>query len=336
METDRKVLQLGAAVILCALIFRLGSYGVMETNSKPVNVQSLARAILYLETGRSARMPEIAPASPTEQTRPEGEETAKTPEILPEKPKPIQFSAADAELVSVRNTSSYEVSTEAALLTPLTWELTGEEPTVLILHTHGSESYVNNEGYDQDTLYRTLDTRYNVVSLGDYLAALLEEQGIAVLHDRTLHDYPSYSGSYGNSREAVQAYLEAYPTIRLVLDLHRDAITDSAGNQVGYTLETEKGTAAKLMLVMGTGSGGLHHPNWQENFALSVKLQAQLEKTQPGICRELNLRPSRYNQDLMTGMVLVEMGAAGNTRQETLVAVEILAETIATLAHGTA
>ena len=150
-----------------------------------------------------------------------------------------------------------------------------------------------------------------------------------------MHDAESYSGSYEQSRQAAQAYLEQYPTIRLVLDLHRDSVTDSTGQQIRYRLQTDQGTAAQMMLVMGSDAGGLHYPNWQENLSLAVKLQAQLEKNCPGICRPLSFRTSRFNQDLSPGALLVEMGAAGNTRQEALLSTEILAEAIIDLAHGT-
>ncbi len=332
MDTDRRVLQVGAAVILCALFFRLLSGGVMETKDYSLVKQTAARVILFLETGRIAKS---APApeenenpSPMAQTLPEAEKPAETP-------TPVQFSPEDAARVSVRNSSGYAIDTAGALLTPLSWDLTGEEPTVLIIHTHATESYVNTEGYAESSLYRTLDEHYNMVSVGDRLAEGLAQKGITVLHDRTLHDHPSYNGSYNLARETVLGYLAQYPSIRLVLDLHRDAVTDASGNQVGHSLSTDAGSAAKMMVVLGSHTDSLPHPNWQENFLVGVKLHAQLEKNQPGICRPLSLRSSRYNQDLMPGMVLVEMGAAGNTRQEALLSAEILAQAISDLAYGT-
>ena len=335
---ERKTLQVGAAVIVCALLFRLLGGSVMETTLRALSSQRVAQAILFLETGRLVRSPPQAAEAPPETTAPAVTEPAETVSALSENadsPPPVVFTPEDGALVEVRNSSSYSFDVAAALEKPLTWELTGEAPTVLILHTHGTESYVNNEGYAEASAFRTTDQQYNVVSVGDRLAECLTQRGIPVLHDRTLHDQPSYNGSYSLARETVEKYLSQYPSIRLVLDIHRDAITDDSGAQVGYSLSTDKGSAAKMMLVLGTGSGGLSHPNWEENFALGVKLQAQLEKNQPGICRALNLRASRFNQDLMPAMVLVEMGAAGNTRQEALLSAEILAQAIYDLAHGT-
>ena len=329
---ERKTIQISAAVIACALVFRLLSgFGVMETIIGICSNRKMVEAILLLETGRVARTP---PSPMAETTQPETEPTEEIPETTAETIVYPVFSQTDADYVTLRNTSGYEADVEAALAMPLSWDLTGEEPTVLIIHSHGTESYVNTEGYSESSAYRTLDTYYNVVSVGDRLAELLTQKGITVLHDRSLHDYPSYNGAYTQSREAVTAYLEQYPSIQLVLDLHRDAISDDSGEQIAYTLDTNNGPVAQMLLVLGTGSGGLNHPNWQENFALGVKLHTQLERNQPGICRPLSLRPTRFNQDLMGGMVLVEMGAAGNTRQEALLAAEILAQAICDLAHG--
>ena len=88
------------------------------------------------------------------------------------------------------------------------------------------------------------------------------------------------------------------------------------------------------MLVMGSDRGSLSHERWQKNLALAVKLQAQLEGAYPGLCRPIQLKESRYNQDLSMGALLVEVGTAGNTRQEALVAAEYLAQGIIALADG--
>lgn len=331
MDLERKTLRVGTAVLVCALFFRLLASGVMETTVGALSQQEVAAALLFLETGRVVRT--TPPEETVSKAQPVDEETV-APADVAKTPQPAVFSQADADLVEVRNYSGYDLDISSLLLQPLSWDLTGEEPTVLILHTHATESYVNSEGYAESSAYRTLDAQYNMVSVGDRLAELLEGSGISVIHDRTLHDYPSYNGSYSQARETLSQYLAQYPSIKLVLDLHRDAITDSSGAQAGYSLETDTGSAAQIMLVLGSDSGGLTHPNWQENLSLAVKLHAQLEKGCTGICRPLSLRTSRFNQDLTPGAVLVEMGAAGNTRQEALLSAEYLAQAIIALAHG--
>lgn len=331
MELEHKSLRIGAAVIILAIVMRLLGGGLLGSAAQLLGLPEVASVLLFFETGRIVRVPQQSTVPP--ETTPD--EPAPTAPSVPEDDRSqAVFAPADAALVELYNNSGYSVDIAQLLQQPLSWDLTGDGPTVLILHTHATESYVNTENYKESSGYRTLDEHYNMVSVGDRLAARLEAGGIRVLHDRTLHDYPSYSGAYNLSRETVQAYLKKFPSIRLVLDLHRDAIADSSGKQIGYTLQTSAGAAAKMMLVMGSNAGGLTHPNWQDNLSLAVKLQAQLEKANPGICRPISLRTSRYNQDLCTGTLLVEMGAAGNTRQEALVAADLLAAAVLSLAHG--
>lgn len=329
MNMDSRLLRIGTAVLACVLAMHLVIRVRGDTVKPGLGAQRLGQAIVFLTTGRVVRQADIDAVST------EPEPVTQPPEPSAPKRQPVTLSAEDAELVKIKNTAQVDVDIPQMIGQPLDWDLKQDGPAVLILHTHGSESYENTENYTPSSSYRTLDSRYNVVSVGERIAKLLEVAGIAVLHDRTLHDDPSYSGSYEQSRKSVQAYLEEYPSIRLVLDIHRDAAEDASGNQVGYTVDTPEGTAARLMLVLGTDAGGLHHPAWRENLSLGVKLQACLEKTVPGICRDMSIRTSRFNQDLSPGALLVEVGAAGNTRQEALVAAGYLAEAIIALAEGT-
>jgi stage II sporulation protein P len=205
----------------------------------------------------------------------------------------------------------------------------------LILHTHSTESYTRQgEDYKESSAFRTLDEGYNMISIGARVAQLLEEAGIGVIHDRELHDYPSYNGSYNHARKAILETLAENPGICLVLDLHRDASGDLK-NQFRPVVRTEQGDTAQIMLVMGTDAAGLSHPNWQENLSLGLKLQAQLERQTPGITRPMSLRSYRFNQDLTPGSLLIEMGAAGNSHREALRAAEALARAIIALSKGT-
>ena len=339
MDQYGKALRLGSAVILCAIVLRLGTLGVFAPVGAWLTSPHVASVFLFLETGHVLR-----PAVPVATTPPATEPaptpteapptTAPTTPVQPAPEAPV-FTSTDAALVQVHSYCGYAPEVETWLEQPLSWELKQDRPTVLIVHSHGTESYENTEGYQETSKYRTRDENYNVVSIGDALVRLLEMGGVKALHDRQLHDYPSYSASYANSRSSVQAYLDQYPSIRLVLDLHRDSVTNDDGDQLKYTVQTPKGTAAQLMLVVGTDAGGLSHAQWPENMSLAVKFHAQLEKLCPGICRPISFRTQRFNQDLSTGALLVEVGSAGNTRQEALVAAEYLAQTILTLAGGT-
>lgn len=325
--THDRVLRTGAAAIALAVVLKIFTSVPLPT--KLFNAQSVSRWVIYLETGRI--LAETVPA--TQATEPTPTVIEKEP---PEEPRRLSFSPSDGDLVNIRSSWDCALTPRELVMEPLDWDLTGDEPTVLIYHTHAMESYTpqTGEDYTEEVPFRTADLDYNMVSIGTRLAELLENAGISVLHDTTLHDAASYNGSYASSRETVEKYLAQYPSIRLVLDIHRDAAEDGSGHQVATTAETAQGDTARLMLVLGSEAGGLYNPNWQENYALAVKLQAVLEQESPGLCRELHLTDQRYNQDLSPGALLIEVGAAGNTHEEALRAMTPLAEAIAALAKG--
>lgn len=325
--THDRVLRTGAAAIALAVVLKIFTSVPLPT--KLFNAQSVSRWVIYLETGRI--LAETVPA--TQATEPTPTVIEKEP---PEEPRRLSFSPSAGDLVKIRSSWDCALTPRELVMEPLDWDLTGDEPTVLIYHTHAMESYTpqTGEDYTEEVPFRTADLDYNMVSIGTRLAELLENAGISVLHGTTLHDAASYNGSYASSRETVEKYLAQYPSIRLVLDIHRDAAEDGSGHQVATTAETAQGDTARLMLVLGSEAGGLYNPNWQENYALAVKLQAVLEQESPGLCRELHLTDQRYNQDLSPGALLIEVGAAGNSHDEALRAMTPLAEAIAALSKG--
>ena len=261
-------------------------------------------------------------------------------ETLPLPSQPIlqipAFGTEDLTLTPLRYSCGYRPDVEKLLRQELRWSLDDGQPAVLIVHTHGSESYTREKGqtYEETAKYRTLDTDYNMVAVGDLLARLLEEAGIRVIHDRQTHDYPSYNSSYNNSRKSVKEYLQEYPSIRLVLDVHRDALERADGSQIatGATVGGEK--SAQIMFLVGTDESGNYHPDWQDNLALATKLNVLMEGIAPGITRPSTLRAQRFNQDLGTVALLVEVGAAGNTLTEALRVIPVLAQAIIALKNG--
>ena len=336
MDIQRRSLQMGAAAIACAILLRLGSSGVFGTLVEALSSPEAMSVLLYLETGRVVRVDSLQQTEPTKPTQEQTEEEETVaPTTVPEEEETVAvFAQEDAELVSVNSVCGYDADVSALLSQPLSWDLTQQEPTVLILHSHATESYTKTEDYEESSAYRTLDEAYNVVSVGAALAQTLEAGGIKVIHDTQLHDYPSYNGAYSDARTDIEQYLQQYPSIQLVLDIHRDAVQTSSGEQKKYTVEKDGQQIAQLMLVVGTDAGGLTHPNWSENMSLAVKLYAQLEKDCAGICRPISFRSQRFNQDLSPGALIVEVGSAGNTRQEALQAVQVLGQAILELSNG--
>ena len=327
---EQKVLRVSTIVLVCSLLLRLMSTGVFADLVNFTLSSNAAAWMLFLQTGRLVRPADIV-------FRPDTEESVPTPTAPTDTTKPpeetvLTFSPTLAEDMALTCSFSYSADLPALLSQPLNWELTGEEPTVLIVHSHGTESFTGD--YAEISPYHTLDTAHNMVSIGAHIANRLEAAGIKVAHDTTLHDSPSYNAAYSNSRQSAQSYLEQYPSIRLILDLHRDSFEDEEGNQIVQTVFSEGEVLAPVMLVVGTNYGGLEHPNWRENLALALKLQTQMEDFRPGICRKINLRSQRFNQDLSTGALLVEVGASGNTKEQALGSADVLADAIISLAHG--
>lgn len=216
----------------------------------------------------------------------------------------------------------------AALATPFSTRLGDEGPQILILHTHGSEAYTpaSDLGIVWSGNHRSTDVRCSVVRVGDAMAEVFSEAGISVLHDRTLYDYPEYAGSYDRSLVGIQRHLKEHPSIRFILDIHRDAIEDSQGNQYKVVSDVEgQGTAAQLTLVVGSDGSGLPHPGWMENLRLATALQEDLLTQYPTLMRPILLRKSRYNQHAAPGSLLVEVGAAGNSPEEAVLAGRLFA-----------
>ena len=332
MDQQSRTLRFGAAVIACSVLARLGVTGAFQPAADWFRQPETQAFIVYLETGRKVRFsPSLEDFTNPAEDLPE---VTPPPETEPAAPLPV-FSPDFGDTTDILYACSARPDLESLLEQPLTWDLTGPEPQVLILHTHTTESYTKNgEDYQESSAFRTLDADYNMLSIGTRLAELLQAAGIPVIHDRQLHDYPSYNGSYNHARKSIQSVLEQYPGIRLVLDLHRDASGD-LNNQFRPVVTVDGAATAQIMLVMGTDTGGLKHPQWQENLALGLKLQAQLERQAPGITRPISLRSQRFNQDMTAGSLLLEMGAAGNSHAEALRAAEQLAQAIIALAKGT-
>ncbi|MBQ2784961.1 MAG: stage II sporulation protein P [Oscillospiraceae bacterium] len=329
MDQQRKTVRLGAGLIVLAITLRLVGGGFFEPVGKLFQSEGAQSFLVYLMTGRLVRRPQSVPQQ-TQPLQTQPPEQSLPPEAV------LTFSPEDMQSISVYYGCDYRPDVESLLTQPLGWDLTGDAPSVLIVHTHGTEAYTQTPGteYEEDAAYRTLDEHYNMVSIGEEVARVLEAGGISVLHDRSYHDYPSYNGAYGNSRIAIEEYLRQYPSIQMVLDIHRDASDGANGTQLTTSATVDGQPSSQLLVVVGTDAGGNYHPNWQQNFALALKLSAVLERSDPGVTRPVSLRSSRFNMDLTPGSLLIEVGAAGDTHEQAMLAANALARGILALAKG--
>ena len=229
--------------------------------------------------------------------------------------------------VYLKNSSGTELDADALSDGSFAAQLTDDGPQVLIVHSHGSEAYTP-DGTDiyepSDNNTRTLDENYNVVRVGDEMERVFTELGLTVVHDRTLYDYPKYNGAYDRSAEAVQRYLEQYPSIKIVLDVHRDALVGEDGTVYKAVTRIDGVDTAQVMLVLGSSEGG-EHPNWMQNLSLACRIQESMNTLYPTLARPMTMRSSRYNQQLSNGSLLVEVGTHGNTLQEALAGARLFA-----------
>ena len=234
--------------------------------------------------------------------------------------------------VSVYNRTNYVVDVAALLEAAPGLSAAGDGPKVLIYHSHATEAYTmdGTDMYQESDRYRTLNTEQNMVRIGEEMAAVFESAGIGVVHDATLYDYPRYNDAYARSLEGVAALLKEYPSIVLVLDVHRDALEATDGT-IYKVVAGSVDNCAQVMMVVGTDAGGASHPNWRVNLALALNIQDALARKWATLARPTVLRTSRYNQHLSTGSILVEVGTHGNTLQEAITAARLYARTVVEL-----
>lgn len=333
-----------AVIGLTALgVYMLSAFGVYEH----------IEAVLHerIEAGRMLNVScsGIDPAVPAAAVTPDERETAPAPATAPaptpaETPKPspeplsaVLDSGAEDALettiqggLSIKNETDYVPDINMILAEGPQITLPAEGPQILIIHTHGSEAYTQAglDRYDAEDNSRTSDTRYNIIRVGDELTEKLEAEGLSVLHDREIYDYPSYTGSYTRSGAAVEEYLRQYPDIAMVIDLHRDAL--GSDGVVYKTVAEEQGVcASQVMLLVGTDASGLEHPNWQGNLSLALYLQQAVSEKHPTLMRPVSLVQQRYNQHLSPGSMIIEVGSNGNTLQEALAAIRLFADAAA-------
>ncbi|MDR2558874.1 MAG: stage II sporulation protein P [Oscillospiraceae bacterium] len=251
--------------------------------------------------------------------------------------EPLDFTVIDGRIVKlnyapnvgfinldlagqVRNETSLDrdfVLAESRKLPEIRLELNGE-PEVLIMHTHTTEAFqpCGYDFFDASYYGRSPDSERNIVAVGAEMAKSFAEAGITVIHDGTVHDYPVFNGAYARSQQTVRQILEAYPSIKVVLDIHRDAIETGDGSRVAPVTQADGRDAAQVMIISAADDGTWDMPYFLHNFRLASLFQQQIEYDYPGITRAVLFQYSQYNQHLTPGSLLIEVGTHGNTLEE--------------------
>ncbi|MBQ7859457.1 MAG: stage II sporulation protein P, partial [Faecalibacterium sp.] len=247
------------------------------------------------------------------------------------------ISLAAGSIKNNTKTSAETVAAAAAAGLPFAVERNSDQPQVLIMHTHATETYRLSAGlwHLPDDSFRSTDRAVDMCAVGAVMADTLNAAGICTLHDVTLNDYPSYNGSYDNSRAVVQQYLAQYPSIKVVLDVHRDAI-ETNGCPVAPVVEIGGRKAAQVMIISGCDNGTtVKLPNWKKNLGFAAAWESRMESMYPGLTRPVLFSHRFYNQDLTTGSLLIEIGGHGNNLNEALYAGYLVANALADLFGAT-
>ena len=213
-----------------------------------------------------------------------------------------------------------------ASLARVSW---GSSPLIAIYHTHTGEAYRDaavrsSKSYTWDFSQPGVGPVPGVVQVGERLARELERRyGIPVVHSTKVHDYPIFAYSYANSEKTARMLVDRYPSLKLVIDIHRDE---------GLTMETLQGrSAAGVLIVVGAGgASSLRHANWRSNLETAELLKDTFDRLYPGLCRGIRVKDNaRYNQHLHPGAVLLEIGAHSDTLESALLTADLVADVLA-------
>lgn len=212
----------------------------------------------------------------------------------------------------------------------LSIDFSDQEPKILIYHTHGSENFADSKGTEKEE---------TIIGIGDELVRILEEKyHMKTYHDRSFYDMINgsldRSKAYTYAGNGVKKILKKYPSIEVIIDLHRDAV--KADTKLLTHINGKP--AAKIMFFNGlsrTAKNGdityLQNPYKEDNLAFSLQMQLAAAEMYPGFTRKIYLKGYRYNLHLKPRSLLIEAGAQTNTKEEVKNAMEPLADLLYTV-----
>jgi len=200
-------------------------------------------------------------------------------------------------------------------------ELSKNSPQILIYHSHATESYMPNTASN----YHTLIEKYNVVSVGSTMAKVLQDKyKYKVIHDKTYHDKDSYAYSYSNSLATIKKQTSKYSSIKVIIDIHRDAFPTEnesvkAARKKDYTVTINGKKAARVMLVIGT-----KNPNYSELEKFAAYIKKKMDTLYPGLYLKTERANAKYNQYFSNYSILIEIGCMLNTIEEAHYSAELM------------
>lgn len=222
-----------------------------------------------------------------------------------------------------------QIDVQSMLSQDMTIDASVDGPQILIYHTHSQEAFADSVPGDAST---------TIVGAGEYLASILEEKyGYEVLHHVASYDTRQHNYAYSYAEPEIRKILEEYPSIQVVIDLHRDEMAE------GTRLVTQVNGQPTAQFMFFNGLSYLNelgridylaNPNLKENLAFSFQMQMTVNTYYPGLARRIYLKGYRYNMHLTGKYLLIELGAQNNTVQEIRNACHPLADVIDRVLSG--
>ncbi len=245
-----------------------------------------------------------------------------------------QNATAEYDGIYIRNTTlSHTVNIEDYLNRQVPAVVDKDKPTVLIYHTHTSETYelLDRGFYTNERSSRSDNSAENMIRIGEEICKVLEENGYKTIHDKTVYD-EQYSGAYDRSRENISKFLKENPSIQIVLDVHRDAIYQKNTTKIKPVIEFNERKAAQIMLITGCEDGNVtDFPNWEKNLTFALNFQKQLVSDNQNLMRPLMFCSRKYNMDLTPCALQVEFGTDANTLAEAVYSAQLFGESLSQL-----
>ena len=142
--------------------------------------------------------------------------------------------------------------------------------------------------------------------------------------------------AYNYALDGITGVLQKYPSIQVILDLHRDGVSE----KLHLVSEVNGKQTASILFFQGmsrTPEGAIEYlpnPYLKENLAFSFQMQYLAAGRYPGFTRKIYLKGLRYNLHLRPRSALIEVGAQTNTLDEALHAMEPLAELLDMVLQG--
>ena len=242
-----------------------------------------------------------------------------------------QNATSEYDGIYLRNTTlNHQINIEDYLNKQVQAFITANKPTVLIYHTHTTETYelLDRDFYTNERNTRSNNSQENMVRVGEEICKVLEEKGYKTIHDKTVYD-ESVSGAYDRSRAKISGILKDNPSIQIVLDIHRDSIYQKDNSKVKTVIEIDGRKAAQIMLITGCEDGNVtDFPNWQKNLTFAVNLQEKLKNDNKTLVRPLMFCSRKYNMDLTPCALSVEIGTDANTLSEAVYSAGLFANSL--------